>query len=187
MTSFPKGLVMEGRYSFTVENIHDLPGSTALIRLDRENEKLLRASAIWQDPVEVEELDHDHVSLELRRQDLKISLLLDLVGELLIRQSELPSLESIQLTATSLEFSNEICAVSNGDKVKATLFLLPAFPRALQFYGDISRSEREGFSILTFQGTSIAVQDQIEKIIFTHHRRSIAQGNASARSADSSR
>ena len=70
-----------------MENIHDLPGSTALIRLDRENEKLLRASAIWQDPVEVEELDHDHVSLELRRQDLKISLLLDLVGELLIRQS----------------------------------------------------------------------------------------------------
>lgn len=184
MTSLPHGLVMEGSYSFTVEKIQGVPTSTELLNIDRENEKLFRTSAIWQDPVEVEELDHDHVSLELRRQDFKISLLLDLVGELLIRQSELPPLESIQLTATGIEFSNEVFAVGNGDKVKATLFLLPAFPRALQFYGDITSSERKGFWVLSFQGISIAVQDQIEKIIFTHHRRSIAQEHAGTRATD---
>lgn len=175
---------MEGSYSFAVEKIQDVPSPTELLSIDRGNEKLLRTSAVWQDPVEVEELDHDHVALELRRQDLKISLLLDLVGELLIRESELPPLESIQLTATDIEFSNEICEVARGDKVKASLFLLPAFPRALQFYGGITDSEREGFSILSFQGTSIAVQDQIEKIIFTHHRRSIAQEHAGVRATD---
>ena len=184
MTSLPRGLVMEGTYSFAVEKIQDVPASTELLSIDKENEKLLRASAIWQDPVEVEESDHDHVSLELRRQDLKISLLLDLVGELLIRQSELPPLELIQLTATGIEFSSKICTVDSGDKVKATLFLLPAFPRALQFYGSITSSARKGFSILSFQETSIAVQDQLEKIIFTHHRRSIAQEHAGARSTD---
>jgi len=179
VTSLPQSLVMEGRYSFTVEKIQAIPSSTELLNIDKENEKLLRTSAIWQDPIEVEELDH--VSLELRRQDLKISLLLDLVGELLIRKSELPPLESIQLTATSIEFPNEVCALNDGDQVKAVLFLLPAFPRALQFYGEITGSERKGFSALEFQGTSIAVQDQIEKIIFTHHRRSIAQEHAGTR------
>lgn len=181
MTSLPHGLVMEGNYSFTVEQIQDVPTSTELLSIDKENEKLFRTSAIWQDPVEIEELDHDHVSVELRRQDFKISLLLDLVGELLIRQSKLPPLESIQLTATGIEFSNRVCTVGSADKVKATLFLLPAFPRPLQFYGDITSSERKGFSILNFQGISIAVQDQIEKIIFTHHRRSIAQDHAGTR------
>lgn len=184
MASLHSGLVMEGNYSFVVEKIQDMPTSTELFSIDKENEKLLRTSSVWQDPVEVEELDHDHVALELRRQDFKISLLLDLVGELLIRQSELPPLESILLTATGIEFSNEVCTVDAGDKVKANLFLLPAFPRALQLYGDITSSEREGFSILSFQGTSIAVQDQLEKIIFTHHRRSIAQEHAGARATD---
>jgi len=184
VSSLPSGLVMKGSYSFTVEKVQDVPTSTELLSIDKENEKLLRASTIWQDPVEVEELDHDHVSLELRRQDLKISLLLDLVGELLVRQSELPPHESIQLTATGIEFSNDVCAVGKGDKAKATLFLVPAFPRALQFYGDITSSERKGFSALSFQGISIAVQDQIEKIIFTHHRRSIAQEHAGARATE---
>ncbi len=182
MTSLSRGLVLEGRYSFAVEKIQDLPTSTELLNIDKENEKLLRASAIWQDSVEVEELDN--VSTELRRQDLKISLLLDLVAELLIKQSELPPLESIQLTATGVEFSNQICSFGRGDKVKAVLFLLPAFPRALQFYGDITSSERSGFSVLNFQGAGNSVQDQIEKIIFTHHRRSIAQEHAGARETD---
>lgn len=182
MTSLSQGLVMEGSYSFAVEKVQDVPTSTELVSIDKQNEKILRTSAIWQDPVEVEELDH--VSLELHRQDLKISLLLDLVGELLIRQSELPPIEAIQLTATGIEFSSEICSAERGEKVKATLFLLPAFPRALQFYGGITSSEKKGFSVLSFQDTSIAVQDQIEKIIFTHHRRSIAQEHAGTRSID---
>ncbi|MFT4814722.1 MAG: hypothetical protein ACI80L_000141 [Pseudohongiellaceae bacterium] len=184
MTSLPHGLVMDGSYAFTVEKIQDFPTSTELLSIDKENEKIFRTSAIWQDPVEVDELDHSHVSLELRRQNFKISLLLDLVGELLIRQSELPPRKSIQLTATGIEFSNEVCAVGSGDKAKATLFLLPAFPRALQFYGDITRSDRTGFWVLSFQGISIAVQDQIEKIIFTHHRRSIAQDHAGTKAKD---
>jgi hypothetical protein len=181
VTSLPSGLVMEGSYPFTVEKIQDVPTSTELLGIDKENEKLFRTSAIWQDPVEVDELDHDQVSIELRRQDFKISLLLNLVGELLIRQSELPPIKSIQLTATGIEFSNEDCAVGSGDKAKATLFLLPAFPRPLQFYGRITKSDRKGFWFLSFQGISIAVQDQIEKIIFTHHRRSIAQDHAEIR------
>ena len=179
MTGAPSGLVMEGRFSLSIEKIQDLPTPAEQLHIDKENEKLLRTSAIWQEPVEVEELDH--VSLELRRQDLKISLLLDLVGELLLRQSELPAVESIQLTAKALEFSNEAFGLKEGDMTKATLYLLPAFPRALQFYGDITDSTREGFSVMNLQGTSIAVQDQIEKIIFTHHRRSIAQEHAGTR------
>lgn len=176
MNSSHGSLVMEGRFRFAIESI-ELPASPDLLHIDKENEKLLRTSAIWQDPVEVEELDH--VSLELRRQDLKISLLLDLVGELVLGQSELPPVESIQLTARAIEFSNEICSLNEGDTAKAVLYLLPAFPRALQFYGDIVASDdRQGYSVLNLQGTSIAVQDQIEKIIFTHHRRSIAQEHA---------
>lgn len=174
---------MKGHYSFSVEKIQGFPTETELLNIDKENEKILKASAVCQEPVELEEVDHGNIGLELRRQDLKISLLLDLVGELLIRQNGLPPVEHIQLTATDIEFSNEICKVDAGDRVKASLFLLPAFPRALQLYGDVSNSEREDCSIIKLHGVSAAVQDQIEKIIFTHHRRSIAQEHAGSRTS----
>ena len=181
MTSLPVSLALEGKYSFTVQRVQDTPTANELLSIDSENERFLKTSSIWQDhPVEVEELDS--VGLELRRQDLKISLLMDMVGELLVRQSELPPREFIRLTATGVEFSSSVDEFQEGATAKVRLYLFPAFPRPLQFYGEITESEQKGLVNLKFSGTSIAVQDQIEKLLFTYHRRSIAQEHASTKS-----
>lgn len=173
---------MEGSFSFSIESVQSLPSSDELLYVDRENERLLKTSAVWHDPVEVEEMDH--VSLELRRQDLKINLLLDLVGELLVKHRELPPLETIRLSAVELEFPETAYEIKRGAKAKADLFLLPGFPRALKFYGLVEKSEREGFLSMAFEGLGIGVQDQLEKIIFTHHRRSVAQEHAGVRESN---
>lgn len=175
MTASSGGLVLEGKYPFCIKKVTDTPATNELLDLDKENEKILKASAIWQDPVEVEELDS--VGLELRRQDLKISLLMDMVSELLVRQSQQPPLEKIKLTGSSVEFQDEAHDFKLGVKAEAMLYILPAFPRALRFYGEIIESEQAGCAVLGFHGTSVAVRDQIEKLLFTHHRRSIAQGH----------
>tara|TARA_R110002072_G_scaffold27080_1_gene88603 strand:+ start:593 stop:1144 length:552 start_codon:yes stop_codon:yes gene_type:complete len=182
MAELTGGLVLEGKYSFSIETIQDMPTAAELVNIDSENEKFLRTSSTWQDPVEVEELDS--VGLELRRQDLKINLLMDMVSELLMRQSELPPPESIKLTPKGIEFSNKDRQLKTGTLGKVFLYILPALPRALQFYGEVQSGEQEGSLRLEFSGTGKAVQDQIDKLLFTHHRRSIAQVHAGIKQAN---
>ena len=175
------GLVLEGRYSLSLEAVPQMLEAAELANIDKENEKFLRTSAAWQDPVEVEELDS--VGLELRRQDMKINLLMDMVSELLMRQSELPPPESIKLTPSGIEFAADSHSFETGAIAKAQLFILPTLPRALQFYGEITPGGQPGTLRLQFVGTGSVVQDQIDKLIFTHHRRSIAQVHAGLKEA----
>ncbi len=173
--------MLDGKYPFSIETVSELPSAVELTHLDKENEKFLRTSATWQDPVEVEELDS--VGLELRRQDMKINLLMDMVSELLMRQSELPPPAEIKLTPTGVEFSNETLGLEAGTLGRVMLYILPALPRALQFYGEIKSGEQQGLARLEFLGTGSVVQDQIDKLVFTQHRRSIAQVQASIKEA----
>ena len=182
MSELSSGLVLEGKYSLSITAVQEMPSAAELANIDKENEKFLRTSATWQDPVEMEELDS--VGLELRRQDMKINLLMDMVSELLMRQSELPPPESIKLTPTGIEFFHETHELQSGTMAKIILYILPALPRALQFYGEVKDGEQQGTTRLEFIGTGSAVQDQIEKLLFTHHRRSIAQVHASIKEAE---
>lgn len=160
-----------------------MPSATELANIDKQNEKFLRTSATWQDPVETEELDS--VGLELRRQDMKINLLMDMVSELLMRQSELPAPTPIRLTPTGVEFPNGEDRPQVGSLGSASLYILPALPRALRFFGEIKVGERADSLRLEFRGTGSSVQDQIDKLLFTHHRRSIAQVHASNKATQS--
>ncbi len=182
MSELSSGLVLEGEYSLSIAAVGEMPSAAELAMIDKDNEKFLRTSATWQDPVEMEELDS--VGLELRRQDMKINLLMDMVSELLMRQSELPPPESIKLTPTGIEFSNEAHGLETGAMAKIVLYILPALPRALQFYGEVKDGEQQGSVRLEFLGTGVVVHDQIEKLLFTHHRRSIAQVHASNKEAE---
>lgn len=175
-------LKLEGSYSLSIEVIRQMPSAAELLNIDKENEKFLRTSANWQDPVEVEELDS--IGHELRRQDMKINLLMDMVSELLMRQCELPAPEAIQLTPTGIEFSTDSHALASGALARAQLYILPTLPRALQFYGEIKPGEQPDSMRLEFVGTGSVVRDQIDKLIFTHHRRSIAQVHAGLKEAE---
>lgn len=172
MKSSSNGLVLEGTYAFSVETIAESPNDAALVFVDKENEKFLRTSTIWHDPIEAEETDS--IGLELRRQDLKINLLVDMVSELLAQNSVMPPHELIRLTPMGIEFTDNTHKFKEGALGMAKLYIQPAFPKPLQFYGEFVASERDGHIVLRFNGTSGTVQDQIEKLLFTHHRRSIA-------------
>lgn len=166
--------MLQGEFSLSLKGIPRMPDAGVLLNTDLENEKFLKTSAIWHDPVESDELDA--IGLELRRQDLKISLLLEMVSELLIRQSQLPPLVALQMTAESLQCIYSGQPLAPGSAVEVTLYIMPAFPKALKLYGEVVPSPEAGKLTLQFIGMSPAVQDRIEKLIFTQHRRSIAHG-----------
>ncbi len=173
-------LSLEGEYPLALKPISEFPGNNVLQQIDQDNEKFLKTSAIWHDPVDVEELDG--IGLELRRQDLKISLLMEMVSELLIQQSHLPPMVHIHLTATDLlcDYPSDHSSdrpniqLAPGTKLELKLYVMPAFPRPLKLYGEVVPEREPGKLSIHFSGMSPAVQDRIEKVIFTHHRRSIA-------------
>lgn len=167
------GLSLEGEFPLAVKPISQFPGTNVLLQADHSNEKFLKTSSIWHDPVDVEELDD--IGQELHRQDLKISLLMEMVSELLIHQSHLPPPVHLLLTATDLQCDHPGAPMTPGTKIELTLYVTPAFPKALKLYGEVGPERQSGKLSIYFTHMSPAVQDRIERLIFTQHRRSIAQ------------
>lgn len=174
MDSSNEGLLYEGSLPVSFQPIECFPGEGQLALVNEKNENFLKTSLTRHESMEVDE--HDEISLELRRQDLKINLLLDMVGELLVQTNKLPAEVMLRLTATGLEYDGDSAAHKAGDKLEIALYISPSTPRALKLYGEVLTSDADSIISIGFIGVSQAVQDWLEKFIFRHHRRIIAQG-----------
>lgn len=172
MNMHANGLELERDFSLSIKQIDEFPSQDQLLLADTDNEKFLKTSTIWHDPIDVEDLDG--FGMELRRQDLKISLLMEMVSELLIKQSHLPPLLSTKLTANGLQCRSGKVQFPVDTKVEILLYIVAAFPKPLRLYGQVVSGDDTSGVTIQFFGMSPAVQDRIEKLIFTEHRRSIA-------------
>lgn len=104
MDSPVEGLLYEGSLPISFRRIACFPEEGQLALINEKNENFLKTSLIRHEATELDE--HDEISLELRRQDLKINLLLDLVAELLVQQNKLPPAIMLKYTATDLEYES---------------------------------------------------------------------------------
>ncbi|PCJ26651.1 MAG: hypothetical protein COA96_04850 [SAR86 cluster bacterium] len=177
MDVFEDRLKLEGEYPLEVSLLDSLPTHGQLALSDNGNENFLKTSLIWHDPVEIDELDN--IGLELKRQDLKISLLLDMVGELLVKQVQLPPVLGLTMNVSGMEYEGPESKYKIGNSVQVTLYIAPSFPRALKLFGEIVHSSNSKRIAIKFVGIGTGVKDRLEKIIFQNHRRTIALEHAS--------
>ncbi len=165
-------LVLQGRLPAAFRSITEEPGPSTLVISNEKNEHTLRSSLISRDPIEVE--DNDDLTQHLKRQEAKLDLLLDMVTEILSRQSNIPQELDVRLTAQSIDWQDAGQQFAPGDIMEVDVYITPAIPKALRFYGRISQSEAAHHSV-EFFGVSQQVIDLLEKILFRHHRRAVAQ------------
>ena len=132
-------------------------------------------------------LDDQHMPLsedvspfgpELARLDFKLNLLLDLVSDLASRSLERPPLRRIKIGARSVVWEDSL---ENAPGVnswgKLELWLHPFYPRALSLPARVTSVENEGESAritIELSGLGESAQEQLERWIFSHHRRAIA-------------
>jgi hypothetical protein len=138
------------------------------------NERFLRAlAAVGEHVAELRE-DHGELVPELLRLELKLDLLLDLVGEALRGQIKLPRAVPARLCAEGVEwFGGEMPAL--GRVVSLDIYLRMETPRPLQFFGQVEASRPAGgVRVLFAGGANREVAGGLEKFIFRQHRRSIA-------------
>jgi hypothetical protein len=150
----------------------------ALARLNADNHQLLGAESSLDEVRVHEALKDESPALvhELQRLEYKVNILLRLTAELSLRNSGLPPAERVRLTSRALEwFGEKIPAVGSTGLV--AVYINSALPQPVKIPG-IVEGERvldgtRGAQI-RFSGLSDAVVEQLDKLIFRHHRRLVA-------------
>ena len=154
-----------------------LPDEAALARLNADNQDLLGADATLHEVRVPEALKDESPALlhELQRLDYKLNILLRLTAELTMRQNFVPPAQPLRFTSSALEWQGDPVA-QIGSTGLLKLYVNPSLPQPLVIpavVGGISHNDVPT-TRLQFTGLSAAVVDLIEKMIFRHHRRSIA-------------
>lgn len=118
------------------------------------------------------ELNH-----EIQRLDFKVNIILELVAQLVSRDTKLPNAVDFKLSADALEW---ICVTSppiSGQAIQVKIYLDPRFPTPLIFNGNVvsvtHEAERHRVK-LEMEANDELTQESLEKYIFRCHRRQIA-------------
>ncbi len=182
--SFFQGLFYESNISLVYHVVNAFPGESELVKINEDNSRFLKALAALSEgaPEAGEELPQ--TAAELQRLDLKLNLLLEIVGQLLANQRALPAPTTVRLGHTGVEWVAQDCP-SSGAQVCIELYLRSELPSPLKFHGVavLADSEQGSANVskrvqVRFVGLNSALQDDLEKFIFRRHRRSIAQRQA---------
>ena len=115
-----EGLVYAGSLPVLLKVVDQLPHEDQLAFVNEKNEAYLRASLLPLESLDIDE--HDEISLELRHQDLKINLLLDMVGELLLLQTGIPPVMNLELTPRGFTCNPATRTGSAGEIVEISIY-----------------------------------------------------------------
>jgi hypothetical protein len=119
---------------------------------------------------------------ELQRLEFKVNILLRLAAELALRNSGLPSAQRIRLTSRALEWFGE-AAPAAGSTGLLAVYVNAALPQPVKIPCVVA-GERLQDNVraaqLRFTGLSDAVIEQLDKLIFRHHRRLVAGARLAA-------
>ncbi len=150
----------------------------ALARLNSDNHQLLSAESSLDEIRVHEALKDESPALihELQRLEYKVNILLRLTAELALRHSGLPQACRVRLTSAALEwFGAEAPAV--GSSGLLAFYINSALPQPVKIpcvaAGERTQDDQR-VTQMRFSGLSEAVVEQLDKLIFRHHRRLVA-------------
>lgn len=166
-----KGLEFNGRLPLSVEKISQVPAAAELVLTNGGNEQLLRTVMLLEEKPDADE--DDEILQELKKQDLKITLLLDMLSTLLIQNNAIPPAQDITLTDSWVRIKNSNIAGYSG-QCCVKIYINAAIPRPLVLYGTCETDPGSQDLQISFQGMSPSLVNSLDKYIFRFHRRMVA-------------
>lgn len=174
------GMTYEGNLSLKLAAVAGLPSANQLVAINEANEVLLNNLLLLDEKFEND--DHDEVMQELRRQDMKIRMIMDLLGTLLLQNQLLPPVQLVRFTGEALSVPAAPLSFAAGCMVQCSLYIDPALPKPLMLFAEVAGQHAEqdaqdapqDWMDFSFVGLNRPVQDNIEKLIFRHHRKAVA-------------
>lgn len=168
-------------FEFHEEDAEPLPATLA--RLNTENLQVLHADASLAESHRlVDAKDEERPWLaDLARLEYKLDVLMALVGRLLARDAGLPPSTTLRMFAHGLEWVTRESRPADGARGVVTLYVNPGFPQPLRLAGTVvsHRADEAGlWAQFRFESLSGPVVEMLEKLVFRHHRRQIAERRA---------
>ncbi|MDP5052612.1 MAG: PilZ domain-containing protein [Congregibacter sp.] len=159
-----------------------------LAMVNASNEEFLRAVSVIGDAggqKENQESSSGIVAQEVARLDLKVNLLLDLVGTLIYHQLDIPDTSPVRVSAAGVAWKGNVPVPEPGATVYLQLYIQRGLPKPLCCYGEVVSSAEDyaaGLAKVRFTGLTGAAKSWLEKLIFRHHRREVAYQRSSGES-----
>lgn len=142
------------------------------------NLKLLQACAALEEHGQTEKIDERAPAhADIVRLDMKINMLLDLVGQILIASRPRPELMSVRFNALGAvwqlkgQLKDELPSLNTPGVLE--LYLRDCLVEPLRLTGHVATVSAERVKV-KFDNPGEAVADLIEKLAFRRHRRQIA-------------
>ncbi len=154
----------------------DEPDSDMAAAYTNSNLRVLQACAALEEHSTGEKPEENSPhSADLVRIDLKINLLLDLVGKILASSHPRPKPLPIRFNALGATFRAPTNAVPKpGSQGVLEIYLHDALAEPVRLHGRVTKSEPNGEVNLKFAAPGDATADLIEKLAFRRHRRKVA-------------
>lgn len=147
-------------------------------RLGERNLSTLQSIAAIEER-RADNADEDSPMLqELARLDAKLNALVDIVNRLLLPADALPSRQRVKVNAVGAVLPSALVpAQADGICLRLHLDACPSLP--LELPARVQRRFDDGVTFVVFESLGDAVADALERLVFRHHRRKIAEARQS--------
>jgi len=170
-------LMFDGIVPLALEAVTAQPLPMQLAVINDSNDVLLTNVLMLSEKHESD--DDDEVMKELHRHDLKLKLILDLLSVLLQQQNLLPTAKSVRFSGEQLAvLADDAVGIESGQAIKCSVYIDPFLPKPLLIYAtacECFESEGQRWQMFNFTSLNATVQNHLEKLVFRHHRKSVAQ------------
>lgn len=146
----------------------------ALAALTYRNQKTLQVALAIEEQGGTEKTDEKSPhAADLQRLEVKVNLMVDLLGQLLAASQRRPSPVAIRFNALGADFrSNDVPQV--GESGLLDIYLRDCLAQPVCLLGRIARVSAEGRVRVAFVPPGEATADLLEKLAFRRHRRHVA-------------
>ena len=161
-----------------------LPDEAELLRVNGENQQILLLDASLEERHPVDPKDDDVVMRhELERIESKLNVVMQLLSRLLSRDNVLPVDRKFRLAGDGIEWDHDAALKVDSPGV-VLLHINRSLPYPLQLAGKVvgcHQGEGKARVAFVFEGVGANVIELLEKMIFRHHRRAIADARSAHR------
>ena len=145
------------------------------------NLRILQAYDVLEDHAHIERSEAETpLAGDIRRLDTKISLLLQLFGELLRERKQPPPSRSLSLYRQGIDLTSDE-TVAPGTRGLIEIFVHPSIPLPVRWRATAGEQQEGGLQRFEFEPLGELESDQWERLIFLAHRQQVADARRERR------
>lgn len=162
--------------------LHEPVSVHTLASWTERNLRLLQACAALEENAQAETPDDTSpYGAELQRIDLKVNLLLDMVGMLVASSQSRPAPRPLRFNAQGLLWEHAGTVPAPATRVRVEIYLRESMVIPLTMTGVMQESGVESLANVQIDALPEPVADHIKKLVFRRHRRQVAVARAARR------